>query len=124
MLITLAAVFLALLLAGHMAFWRTRSLRGLRCALVSRGGAKLDKSLLDSLQQLRYEESLLEAERESLLDIGFSRVRDFLGCSSDYTLGVFSISQSIDEMQGDNPPCTGGFSAEIAVEMCGECHGG
>lgn len=76
MLITVAALSLALLLAGHMAFWRTRSLGGLRCALASHGGAKLDKSLLDSLQQLRYEESLLEAERESLLEIGFSRVRE------------------------------------------------
>ena len=74
-LATMAACFVIVLLATHMLFWRNRSLAGVRCALASHRAAKMDKSLLDSIQQLRYEEAVLEAERDKLLGTSFSQVR-------------------------------------------------
>lgn len=71
----MAALSLSLLLAGHMAFWRGRNLGGSGCAQGGRHAARLDRSLLDSIQQLRYEEALLEAEHETLLGTSFSQVR-------------------------------------------------
>ena len=70
-----AAFCAALLVSAHLLFWRGRSLHGLRCSAAAQLSGSLDKSLLDSIHTLRYDEAVLEAERDRLLGIGFSQAR-------------------------------------------------
>ena len=76
-LLLVSAVCATLVLAAHLLFWRSRSLHDpRRCAASSQLSGSLDKSLLESIHTLRYEEAVLEAERDKLLGISFSQARD------------------------------------------------
>ena len=79
MLLLVAAFCAALLVSAHLLFWRGRSLHGLRCSAAAQLSGSLDKSLLDSIHTLRYDEAVLEAERDRLLGIGFSQARPVVG---------------------------------------------
>ena len=48
------------------------------CPAEAAHAAKLDKSLLVGIQQLRYEQRLLQADRDRLLGTGFSQVHYFI----------------------------------------------
>ena len=74
MLLLVAAFCAALLVSAHLLFWRGRSLHGLRCSAAAQLSGSLDKSLLDGIHTLRYDEAVLEAERDRLLGIKFSQV--------------------------------------------------
>ena len=78
----MAAFCAALLVSAHLLFWRGRSLHGLRCSAAAALSGSLDKSLLDSIHTLRYDEAVLEAERDRLLGIGFSQARSMPGSGS------------------------------------------
>ena len=74
MLLLVSAVCATLVLAAHLLFWRSRSLHDPRRCAAQLSGS-LDKSLLESIHTLRYDEAVLEAERDKLLGISFSQAR-------------------------------------------------
>jgi len=68
-----------LLLAGfHALFFRGHKYTAPGCQHEAQHAAKLDKSLLVGIQQLRYEQRLLQADRDRMLGTGFSQVGDAL----------------------------------------------
>ena len=74
MLLLVSALCATLVVAAHLLFWRSRSLHDpRRCAASSQLSGSLDKSLLESIHTLRYDEAVLEAERDKLLGISFSQ---------------------------------------------------
>lgn len=64
------------MLAGlHTIFFRGAHYAPLGCQHEVQHGAKLDSSLLVGIQQLRYEQRMLQADRDKLLGTTFSQVR-------------------------------------------------
>jgi hypothetical protein len=64
-----------LVIAGlHTLFFRGARYAPLGCQQEVQHGAKLDTSLLVGIQQLRYEQRMLQADRDKLLGTAFSQV--------------------------------------------------
>lgn len=64
-----------LVIAGlHTLFFRGARYAPLGCQPEVQHGAKLDTSLLVGIQQLRYEQRMLQADRDKLLGTAFSQV--------------------------------------------------
>lgn len=71
-----------LVIAGlHTLFFRGARYAPLGCQPEVQHGAKLDTSLLVGIQQLRYEQRMLQADRDKLLGTAFSQVLGLDQCS-------------------------------------------
>jgi hypothetical protein len=86
-----------LVIAGlHTLFFRGARYAPLGCQPEVQHGAKLDTSLLVGIQQLRYEQRMLQADRDKLLGTAFSQVQGgttVCRCKAQLGLEVHAITQ-------------------------------